>query len=85
MGVPTLWGHLVSHLSSMTVDQSQLHTQAWQMLQEVMQSGVMTLPNGKVYELDDAGMLKVVQWLTSKSAKTRKLVPLPEEFLKGRQ
>lgn len=62
------------------VDQAALQDRAWQMVAEAMNTGKMTLATGRVMALDEDGMLKLVQWLASRAAKARKLVPLPEEF-----
>ena len=65
-----------------SVDQGKCQQRAWELLQEALETGRMTLDNKKVINLDEDGMLKVVQWLASKATKTRETVPLPESFLK---
>ena len=70
---------------STVVDQAALQDRAWLLIKEALDSGKMSLPTGKTYPLGEDGLLKLVQWLASRAARARKLVPLPEEFVKRRK
>ena len=70
---------------STVVDQAALQDRAWLLVKEALDSGKMTLATGKTYPLEEDGILKLVQWLASRAARARKLVPLPEEFVKRRK
>lgn len=67
------------------VDQAALQDRAWEMVKEALDCGRMTLPTGKVYPLEADDILKLAQWLASRAARARKLVPLPEEFVKRKK
>lgn len=58
----------------------QLVSEAWRLVKEALDSGRMTLKNGKVCGLEPRDQLRHVQWLASMSKQRRKLTPLPKDI-----
>ena len=62
------------------LNQSDLSTEAWRLLKEIVETGQCKLKGGKVYSFDENGILKTVQWLASLQKKGRKLLPTPSDY-----
>ena len=63
-----------------TADPSQLVGQAWQMIQEALQAGTITLGNGNSKLLETKEIVRLVTWLANQRQKKPKVVAMPEDF-----
>ena len=61
-------------------DPSVLSDAAWEMIQEALQEGSMTLGNGKKVQLSPLDVVRITQWLATLKAKKPKLLSGLEDF-----
>ena len=62
------------------LDPETLSEESWRLISQAVTEGKMTLINGRNFDLDLAGLLKIAQWLATSKAKRPRPVSTPEDF-----
>lgn len=62
-------------------DPSQLAEYSWELINQALSQGVITLENAKSYTLDVELLVRLIQWTATIKAKKPHTVPPPEDFI----
>ena len=74
---PASWDRKLGRL---TDDRDALIDEAWRLVREGLETGQMTLSNGKVSALEPKDQLRHVQWLATMGKKKPTSMPLPKDI-----